>query len=90
MTIKYIVILFIPYFEQNGGVNMILFFDNNVVEYDKSEKEKIEELAKPNYYESFEDFLRELKENGVKFTAYIRKVKTKTIVKTNRSKNFYY
>jgi len=84
------VILFIPYFKQNGGVNMILFYGDNVVEYDKSEKEKIEELAKPFYYECFEDFLHELKENGVKFTAYIRKVKTKTIVKTNRSKNFYY
>jgi len=69
---------------------MILFYENNVVEYNEADSEKVKELAKPLYYECLEDFLYELQKNGIKFTAYIRKVKTKTIIKTNRSKNFYY
>ena len=90
MAIKYIVILFIPYFKQNGGVNMVIFFDNDVIEFDKSEYEKILNIINKNYFECTGDLLRELKKEKIKFTAYIKIIRTKIKKVSNRNKNFYY
>ena len=90
MAIKYIVILFIPYFKQNGGVNMVIFFGNDVIEFDKSEYEKILNIINKNYFECTGDLLRELKKEKIKFTAYIKIIRTKIKKVSNRNKNFYY
>ena len=83
-------ILFIPYFKQNGGVNMVIFFGNDVIEFDKSEYEKILNIINKNYFECTGDLLRELKKEKIKFTAYIKIIRTKIKKVSNRNKNFYY
>jgi len=84
------VILFIPYFKQNGGVNMVIFFGNDVIEFNKSEYKKILNIINKNYFECTGDLLRELKKEKIKFTAYIKIIRTKIKKVSNRNKNFYY
>jgi len=69
---------------------MVIFFDNDVIEFDKSEYEKILNIINKNYFECTGDLLRELKKEKIKFTAYIKIIRTKIKKVSNRNKNFYY
>lgn len=69
---------------------MVIFFDNDAIEFDKSEHKKILNILNENYFECFGDLLSELKKEKIKFTAYIKIVRTKIKKVSNRNKNFYY